>query len=44
MLSKAGFNKIYLSGYGQSYCHVLRDVMFFDNTNPKIALYIEAIK
>ncbi|MFO7559260.1 MAG: methyltransferase domain-containing protein [Desulfobacterales bacterium] len=44
MLSQAGFKKIYLSGYGQSYCHVLRDIMFFDNTNPKIALYIEAIK
>jgi len=44
MLSKAGFAKIYLSAYGQSYCHVLRDVLFFDNTNPKIALHIEAVK
>lgn len=44
MLGKAGFTKIYLSGYGQSFCPVLRDDRFFDNTHPKISLYVEAIK
>jgi len=44
MLEKAGFTKIYLSGYGQSFCPVLRDVVSFDNTHPKISLYVEAIK
>ena len=44
MLKKAGFTKIYLSGYGQSYCSVLRDIAYFDNTHPKISIYIEAIK
>lgn len=44
MLKKAGFTKIYLSGYGQSYCPILRDLALFDNTHPKISLYVEAIK
>jgi len=44
MLSIAGFNNIYLSGFGQSCCHVLRDISKFDNTHPKISLYMEAIK
>lgn len=44
MLEKAGFTKIYLSAYGQSYCPALRDVRFFDNTHPPISLYVEAIK
>ena len=44
MLKEAGFNKIYLSGYGQSFSPVLRDTVFFDNTHPKISLYVEAIK
>lgn len=44
MLKKAVFTRIYLSGYGQSFCPILRDVRFFDNTHPKISLYVEAIK
>ena len=44
MLKKAGFNKIYLSGYGQSFSHVLRNTRYFDNTRPPISLYVEAIK
>lgn len=44
MLKKAGFTRIYLSGYGQSFCPILRDVRFFDNTHPKISIYVEAIK
>lgn len=44
MLKKAGFDKIYLSGYGQSFSPVLRNTRYFDNTHPKISLYVEAIK
>jgi predicted SAM-dependent methyltransferase len=44
MLEKAGFTKIYLSSYGQSCCPVLRNVAFFDNTHPKVSLYVETIK
>ena len=44
MLSKAGFTKVFLSGYGQSFCPILRDDSLFDNTHPKISLYVEAIK
>lgn len=44
ILEKAGFKKICLSGYGQSFCPILRDISFFDNTHPKISLYVEAIK
>ena len=44
MLKKAGFDKIYLSGYGQSYSPILRDLSLFDNTRPKNSLYVEAIK
>ncbi|MCO6453101.1 MAG: methyltransferase domain-containing protein [Caldilineales bacterium] len=44
MLKEAGFTKIYLSGYGQSFCPILRDTALFDNTHPKISLYVEAIK
>ena len=43
-LKKAGFNKIYLSGYGQSFSPALRNTIYFDNTHPKISLYVEAIK
>jgi hypothetical protein len=44
MLTKAGFSKIYLSGHGQSFFPILRDTTFFDDTHPKISLYVEAIK
>lgn len=44
MLTNAGFDKVYLSAYGQSMFPVLRDVNFFDNTHPRISLYVEAIK
>jgi len=43
-LTEAGFSNIYLSGYGQSYSPVLRDINYFDNTHPKISIYVEAIK
>ena len=44
MLRAAGFKHIYLSAYGQSHCPVLRDLALFDNTHPKISLYVEAVK
>ena len=44
MLQKAGFSEIYLSGYGQSLLSILRDTDLFDNTHPKVSMYIEAIK
>lgn len=44
MIARAGFDKIYRSGYGQSRCAVLRDINYFDNTHPKISLYVEAVK
>ena len=44
MLEKAGFTKIYLSGYGQSFSPVLRNTFFFDNTAPELSLYVEAFK
>ena len=44
MLRLAGFENIYLSGYGQSFCPVLRNTLLFDRTKPKISLYVEASK
>jgi SAM-dependent methyltransferase len=44
MLEKAGFHKIYLSGFKQSFCPILKDVTQFDNTWPEMSLYVEAIK
>jgi len=41
-LEKAGFKNINISGYGQSCAEVLRDLEYFDNTHPKISLYVEA--
>jgi len=43
-LKNAGFTNVYLSGYGQSYCPILRDTSQFDSTHPKLSLYVEAIK
>ena len=43
-IKEAGFDEVYLSGYGQSACPVLRDTKYFDNTHPKISLYVEARK
>jgi SAM-dependent methyltransferase len=44
MLREAGFSEVYLSAYGQSRSPVLRDTNHFDNTHPKISLYVEAMK
>ncbi len=43
-LQKAGFTKVYRSGYGQSLLLPLRDTRYFDSTRPRISLYMEAFK
>jgi len=44
LLQKVGFSDPYISGWGQSVFPPLRDTNLFDNTHPKISLYVEAIK
>lgn len=44
MLQEAGFEEVYLSGYGQSLSPVLRNTSYFDNTCPYLSLYVEAKK
>ncbi|MFI5219324.1 MAG: class I SAM-dependent methyltransferase [Bacteroidia bacterium] len=44
MLKQAGFEKMHLSAYGQSYSHVMRNLNYFDRTLPKVSLYAEAVK
>lgn len=44
MLKNAGFTDVFPSGYGQSSCPILRNTHYFDNTHPKISLYVEAVK
>lgn len=43
-LKNAGFKNVYKSGYGQSFCPVLRNTQYFDNTHPQISVYVEAVK
>jgi predicted SAM-dependent methyltransferase len=40
----AGFSNAYLSAYGQSVLPILRNTRLFDNTHPKLSIYVEAIK
>ena len=44
MCIKAGFSKIYRSGFGQSLSPPLTNTKLFDNTHPKMSLYFEARK
>lgn len=44
MFKNVGFTKIFQSGFGQSFSPIMRDVRLFDNTHPKISLYMEAVK
>lgn len=41
-LRDAGFDTVYVSAYGQSRSPVLRNTDYFDNTHPKLSLYVEA--
>ena len=43
-LKEAGFQYIYISGWGQSLFAPLRETTLFDSTHPKISLYVEAVK
>jgi 2-methylisocitrate lyase-like PEP mutase family enzyme len=44
MLNAAGFSNVYQSAYGQSASPILRDVTLFDVQDPKLSLYVEAVK
>lgn len=46
MFRNSGFmsSRIFLSAYGQSIHPAMRDINYFDNTHPKISLYMEAVK
>jgi len=44
MFIEAGFENIYVSGYGQSFLPPMRNTSLIDSTHPKILLYMEAIK
>jgi|TARA_B110000879_G_scaffold147596_1_gene191342 SAM-dependent methyltransferase len=44
MLKEAGFKTMYRSGYAQSASDVLRNTHLFDNTHPKMSMYMEARK
>jgi predicted SAM-dependent methyltransferase len=43
-MKQAGFGNIRRSSYGQSQCPIMRNTAYFDNTRPRISLYVEAIK
>jgi predicted SAM-dependent methyltransferase len=43
-LTAIGFKSVYRSGGGQSNSPPLRNTAFFDNTHPKMSLYVEAKK
>lgn len=43
-LRETGFSRIYRSGYGQSFCPILRDTSLFDSTHPQMSVYVEAIR
>jgi SAM-dependent methyltransferase len=43
-LKEAGFPEPHASGWGQSVFAPLRDTSLFDNSHPKISLYVEATK
>ena len=43
-LAQAGFERIVHSAYGQSRAAVLRNTDLFDNTHPKISLYVDALR
>ena len=44
MLQNAGFTIIIQSIYGGSCCEEMTDMSKFDQTNPQLSLYVEAIK
>ncbi|HKY79783.1 MAG TPA: class I SAM-dependent methyltransferase [Anaerolineales bacterium] len=44
LIRKAGFTRVYRSGYGQSLCPVLRDSQLLEARDPEVGLFIEAQK
>jgi SAM-dependent methyltransferase len=43
-LKQVGFERIYQNGYAQSIMPILRDVRFFDKTDPHMSCYIDVVK
>ncbi len=43
-LKRAGFSKIYRSGYRQSISPLMRQSSLFDSTHPQMSIYMEAIR
>ena len=44
MLSEAGFTTVYRCGFGQSRSPAMRDITLFDKQDPRVSLYIEAVR
>lgn len=44
MLREAGFETVFRSGFGQSHSPAMRDILLFDKQDPKLSLYVEAIR
>lgn len=44
MMHRAGFQEVYRSAFGQSAAPPMRDTRLFDNTHPRISLYVEAVR
>ncbi len=44
LCNEVGFTTVYHSGFGQSLSPPLTNTKIFDNTHPKMSLYLEAIK
>lgn len=44
MFQEAGFNDVYKSALGQSYCAEMRDLAVFDTGDPKISMFVECRK
>jgi SAM-dependent methyltransferase len=43
-LKQAGFERIYQNGYAQSIMPILRDVRYFDKTDPHMSCYLDVVK
>ncbi|MND28938.1 Methyltransferase domain protein [compost metagenome] len=43
-LESAGFSQVNVSGYLKSSVPILRDIRYFDRTDPEMSIYVEAVK
>ncbi len=44
MLREVGFSTVYRCGFGQSRSPAMRDITLFDKQDPRVSLYVEAIR